>query len=98
MLVIEFHLLAGNPIDQLLKGRSVFRVGSLDYHGNGSLLLRRVFKNSKGLARPVDFSARDIPAETAGVAQTLRFSQVSFASPQRLLGVAALAPLRGFPS
>ena len=40
------------------------------------------FKNAEGFLRPEEFPARNIPTETAGVAQPLRFSQIGFAALQ----------------
>src|SRR5258708_10801567 len=51
------------------------------------------FIDSKGLGRPPDLSAADIPAETPRVAHVLRFSQVSLAPPQGLFDSPTLAVL-----
>ena len=97
MFIIEFSPLARSAIDEFLERRSVFGVGSLFYQVNAGPDPRFVAEYPKGLARPVDVPAGNIPAETAGVAQPLRFGQISFTSPQRLFRAAEFGSFPGFP-
>src|ERR1700738_4351731 len=69
-------------VDSLLNPGSVVRMSSLKHE-----LLRRfvgwiAVKDAKGFLRPVEFPAGNIPTETAGVAQPLRFRQIGFAALQ----------------
>src|SRR6516162_6777068 len=68
----------------------------VDYHLQGWLCRRFAFKYSISLIGPVDFSARNVPAETPSMAQPLRFRQVHLAPAQRLLSLPALSSFAGF--
>src|SRR5207244_5166835 len=61
---------------------SVVWMSSLEYELHCRLIGSVAFKNAKGFLRPVEFPARNIPTETARVAQPLRFRQIGFAALQ----------------
>src|ERR1700730_583744 len=91
MLQIKIPPLVSGAIECLLKEIFVFGMRLLN-HSRDVRCSRRVnSKDPKGLHRPVDLSAGGIPAETARVAQCLRFSQVSLAPPHGLFGSPTLA-------
>ena len=71
-------------------------MGSLQHSFDRNVGRRLVFKYPKGLERPVDLSRGHIPAKAACLAQSLRFSQVSFTSSQRLLCAVAFGSLPRF--
>src|SRR5260370_551752 len=96
MLEFEIRGFAGNAIHSPLHVRSVFRMSSLYHQIDGNLGCRFAFKNSKGLLRPVNLAAGNIPAEAARVAQFLSFRQVGFTPPQGSLGATELSSLFRF--
>src|SRR4029077_20625559 len=57
-------------------------MSSLEHELHCRLISRVAFKDAKGFLRPVEFPAGDIPTETAGRAQPLRFRQIGFAALQ----------------
>src|SRR5260370_31425764 len=57
-------------------------MSSLEHELHCRLISRIAFKDAKGFLRPVEFPAGDIPTETAGMAQPLRFRQICFAASQ----------------
>src|SRR6202030_1937563 len=57
-------------------------MSSLEHELYCRLISRVAFKDAKGFLRPVEFPAGDIPTETAGMAQPLRFRQTGFAALQ----------------
>src|SRR5271156_6727342 len=61
---------------------SVVGMNSLKCHFYRWLSRSIVLKDAVGPVRPVDLSARNIPAETAGLADPLALSQESFAALQ----------------
>src|SRR5713226_8565558 len=82
MLKIKICPCLGRAVDSLLHASSVVRMNSLQYQLQCRLNRSIVFKDIVGFLRPVDFSAEDAPAEAAGVAQPLRFSQIGLAASQ----------------
>src|SRR5882762_1278995 len=93
MLQIEILPLASRAVDCLLMESSVFRMRLLNYSREVRWIRPVKFKDPKGLRRPVDLLGYGVPAETARVAQGLRFSQIGLAAPQGLFGSPALAIL-----
>jgi hypothetical protein len=83
-------------IDDLLEMHPVVRMGSIEHHLQGGLYRRLAFKYSISLGGPVDFPARNVPAEAPGVAYSLRFGEVRLAAAQRLLGPLAFSSFSGF--
>src|SRR6202047_4255202 len=69
-------------VDCLLHTGSVVRMSTLEHEPHCRLISRVAFKDAKGFLRPVEFPAGDIPTETGGVAQPLRFRQIGFAALQ----------------
>ena len=82
MLEIEIPPFPRRVLDRLLNARSVFGVSSFEHELRCRLNGPVAFKNAEGFLRPEEFPARDIPTETARVAQPLRFSQIGFAALQ----------------
>src|ERR1700722_18941264 len=72
------------PVDCLFREGQVCRMNAFEYSDNGSCQRRRVVKNAKRFLRPEDLSARQIPAETTRVAESLCFRQVRFSILQLL--------------
>src|SRR5882724_4702723 len=72
----------GCAVDQILNQCLVFRMNSLKDQLYSRLRLSIEFKDPKGLFRPEDFSARNTPAETSGMAESLRFGEERSTSPQ----------------
>ena len=72
----------------------VVRMSSVDHQLERGLCRRVAFEYAIGLVGPVDFAARQIPAETSGVAQSLRLGQIHLAPAQRLLGLLAFGSFR----
>ena len=82
MFKIETRPFLSCTVNCLLNMGSVVRMSSLEHELYCRLIGRGAFKDAKGFFRPVEFPARDIPAETARVAQPLRFGQIGFAALQ----------------
>src|SRR5713101_7122253 len=82
MLKIKICPCLGRAVDSLLHEISVVRMNSLEDHLQCRLNRSIVFKDIVGFLRPVYFSTRNVPAETAGVAYALPLSQESFAALQ----------------
>src|SRR3984893_8267962 len=93
MLQIKILLIASSAIECLFNESSVVRMRLL----NNSRQIRRIRPigpvDPIGLLRPVDRSAGAIPAETARVAQGLRFGGVGLAPSQGIVGSPTLAVL-----
>src|SRR5262249_59651072 len=65
------------------------------YYGFGrNLGCRLQLKYPIGFSRPIDFSARDVPPRSAGVAQSLSLGEIGFSSPQFLLSALPLVNVR----
>ena len=75
----------------------VVRMRSVDDHLDSELGRSLALEYSISLLGPVDFSARDIPTETAGAAQSLRLGEIFLASAQRLFGLLPFGSFAGFP-
>src|SRR6267143_6029577 len=82
MFKIEAPPLLRRAVDGLLNAGSVVWMSSLEYELHCRLIGSVAVKDAKGFRRPVEFSAGNIPTETARVAQPLRFSQIGFAALQ----------------
>src|SRR5260370_21785741 len=82
MLKIKIYPCLGRPVDSLLHELSVVRMNALQCQLQCRLNRSIIFKDIVGFLRPVDFSARNVPAETTGVAYALPFSQESLAALQ----------------
>ena len=68
MLNIKICLFVGRITESPLHKLSIVRMNSLKYQFQSWLNRSIVFKEVAGFFRPVDLSAADAPAETAGVA------------------------------
>src|ERR1700752_3432114 len=84
MLNIKICLFVDRVVESLLHAISVARMNSLKYRLHRRLNRSISFKDVEGFLRPVNFPVENTPAETSGVAQFLRFSQVSFTASQLL--------------
>src|SRR5882762_4323305 len=93
MFEIKILVRVSGALERLLKKIFVLRMRLLDDSCDVRWTRRVKSKDPKGLRRPVDLSGYSIPAETAGVAQSLRFGHVSLASPQCLFDFPTLAVL-----
>src|SRR6266478_791460 len=82
MLEIEIPPFPRRVLDRLLNARSVFRVSSFEHELRCRLNGSIAFKDAEGFLRPEEFPARNIPTETARVAQPLCFSQIGLAALQ----------------
>src|SRR5260370_3600533 len=82
MLNIKICLFVGRAVESLLHAISVVGMNSPEYQLQRGLHRSIVLKDVVGFLRPVDFSTRNVPAETAGVAYALPLSQESFAALQ----------------
>ena len=83
VFMIEILSIAGGLPDGFLHGSAIFRMGPLENKFQGRFHRLVALEDLEGLVRPDDFSARGIPAEAPGAAQSLRFRQIHFAMPQR---------------
>src|SRR6516162_807947 len=72
MLGAEIAPLDRGAINYLPDIRPIVRMSSIDHHLYCRLCRKLVFKYSISFIGPVDFPARDVPAETPRVAQLLR--------------------------
>ena len=79
---IEIRLFLDRVVESLPNEISVVGMNSLKCHFQRWLNRSIVFKDVVGPVRPVDLSARNIPAETARLADPLPLSQESFAALQ----------------
>src|ERR1700674_4330024 len=82
MLKIKIGPFPGRAIERLLHEIPVLGMKSLQCPFQCRLGRSIVVKDLVGFLRPVDFSARNIPAEASGRADALPFSQESFAALQ----------------
>jgi hypothetical protein len=80
MFKIEVPPVPRRSVDGLLNARSVVWMSSLEYELHCRLIGSVAFKDAIGFLRPVEFPARNIPTETARVAQPLCFRQIGFAA------------------
>src|ERR1700684_583456 len=76
----------------------IIRMNSLKYRFQRWLNGWIVFKDPVGFFRPVDFSARNAPAEAASVTYALALSEVSLAALQACIEVGVLQRNRGLRS
>src|SRR3977135_3471371 len=82
MFKIELRLLTRSAFEQLLHRRPVFRVNALQNEIDGSVGRRLVAEDPIRFSRPIDLSAGNLPAETAGVAKFLSFGEIGFSTLQ----------------
>ncbi len=82
MVKIKICPCFGRAVDSLLHAISVVRMNSLQYQLQCRLNRSIVFKDIVGFLRPIYFSTRNVPAETAGVTYALPFSQERLAALQ----------------
>src|SRR6266852_2512217 len=94
MLKIQTRPSLGRAVESLLHETSVVGMNSLQYQLQRRLNCLIVLKDLVGFIRPEDFSVQDIPAETASVAQLLRFRQVSFTPAQLFFSPPPLVNVR----
>src|ERR1700719_2456500 len=93
MLKIKICHCLGRAVNSLLHAISVVGMNSLEYQLQSGPNRSIILKDLVGFLRPVDFSTRNVPAETDSAAQTLRLRQVSLALAERLLGPLAFGLL-----
>src|SRR5260370_36334937 len=98
MLDIKIFLFIGRVVERLLHAISVVRMNSLEYQLQGGFNRSIILKDLVCFLRPVDFPAENTPAETAGVAYVLPFSQERFAALQLKIEVGVLQRNRGLRS
>ena len=96
ILAIEAVLLGPGAINDFPDIRPIVRMCSIDHHLDAGLCRRIAFEYSICLVRPVDFSSRQVPTETPGVAQSLRLCQIHLAPAKRLLGPRSFGPFPRF--
>src|SRR5258708_39872165 len=82
MLNIKICLFVGRVVESLLHAISVVGMNSLEYQLQRGLNRSIILKDLVGFLRPVYFSTRNVPAETAGVTYALPFSQERLAAVQ----------------
>src|SRR5260370_5758201 len=82
MFHIEIRLFTGRVVESLPNAISIVGMNSLKCLVERWLGRSIVLKDGVGPVRPVDLSARNTPAETAGLADPLALSQESFAALQ----------------
>src|SRR4029077_4586242 len=80
MFKIQVSAIADGAIERLLYEADVFRMNPLEYKVDRWLNPWVVSRNSIRFLCPDGFSGSRTPAEAAGVAESLRFSQISFAA------------------
>src|SRR5216684_9263246 len=98
MLNIKICLFVGRVVESMLHAISVVRMNSLEYQLQGGFNRSIILKDLVGFRRPVDFPAENTPAETAGVAYVLPFSQERFAAVQIRIEAGILQRDRGLRS
>src|SRR5260370_26622829 len=98
MLDIKICLVIGRVVESMLHAISVVRMNSLEYQLQGGFNRSIILKDLVGFLRPVDFPAENTPAETAGVAYVLPFSQERFAALQLKIEFGVLQRNRGLRS
>src|SRR5882757_4104911 len=72
-------------VEDLPQTHPVVRMSSVKHDLNGRFYRRLAFEYTISLVGPVDFPARRIPSEAAGVAQSLRLRQIHLTPAKRLL-------------
>src|SRR5216684_1883098 len=98
MLNIKICLFVGRVVESMLHAISVVRMNSLEYQLQGGFNRSIILKDLVGFLRPVDFPAENTPAETAGVAYVLPFSQERLATLQLKIEFGVLQRNRGLRS
>src|SRR6202045_5363096 len=83
-------------VDDLPQTHPVVRMSAVKHQLNGRLYRRFAFEYPISLIGPVDSPARRVPAEAAGVAQSLRLRQIHLTPAKRLLGLLAFGAFPGF--
>src|SRR6266849_3904581 len=82
MFNIKICLFVDRMVDSLLHKISIVRMNSLQYQLQRGFNPSMILKDLVCFLRPVDFSTRNVPAETAGVTHSLPVGQESFAALQ----------------
>src|ERR1700742_3807886 len=95
MLGDELEALARGTVDDLAHAVLVVRMRTVNDRLDGGLCRRLVSEYSISAIRPIDISARNVPAEASDLTQLFRGGQINPAPPQRLLGFLAFG---SFPS
>src|SRR5713226_809312 len=98
MLNIKMCLFVGRVVESLLHAISVVWMNSLQCQLQRRLHRSIMLKDVVGFLRPVEFPAENTPAETAGVAYVLPFSQEHFAPLQLKIEFGVLQRNRGLRS
>src|SRR5262249_28130891 len=80
--MIEVLAIARRATDGLSYQSGIFRMTTLERQPLAWLRRSVVSENPKCLLRPQEFARRDVPPETARLAQSLRFSEERLAAPQ----------------
>src|SRR6266403_4226665 len=94
MLKIQIRPSLSRAVECLLHEISVVGMNSMHYQLQCRLNRSITLKDLVGFLRPEDFSTRNVPAETACMAQFLRLRQVSFAPPQLFFSPPPLVNVR----
>src|SRR3954471_3163772 len=90
MLEIECLSADRCTVDHFPNERDVVRVHPVDDDIDRSSDRGIILEYSAALLGPEDFSARDVPAKTARVAEPLRLGQISLALSQCVFGLLAI--------
>src|SRR5258708_30745286 len=98
MFKIKICTCLRRAVDNLLHEISVVGMNSLEYQLQRRLHRSIVLEDVVGFLRPVDFPARNTPAEATCVAYALRFSQEIFAALQIRIEAGILKRNRALPS
>src|SRR5437868_5726029 len=98
MFKIKFRLLAQNAFGELLHRRSVVGMNPLANQLQLGLNRRVIIKDFVSFLGPVDFSAANVPRETAGVTYALPLSQEILAALQFRIEVGVLQRNRSLRS
>src|SRR6266404_6550056 len=87
MLNIKVGLFVDRVLDSLLHKISILGMNSLKYQLQRGFRRSILSKDVVRFLRPVDFSTRNVPAETASAAYTLRLNQESVTAVQVRIAV-----------
>src|ERR1700730_3867631 len=96
MLGSKLAPLDRGAVDDLPQTHPVVRMSSVKHQLNGRLYRRPAFKYPISLIGPVDLPARRVPAEAAGVVQSLRLRRIHLTPANPLLGLLAFGAFSGF--
>src|ERR1700720_2282512 len=96
MLSSKLAPLDRGAADDLPQTHPVVRMRAVKHHLNSRLHRELAFEYPISLFGPVDFPARQVPAEAPSVAQSLRLRQIYLAPAKRLLSLLAFGAFSGF--